>query len=1433
MVRFLLVGAYWAITRLTVGAVLLVTCLHFVLNSGPFPGTLTNLLKSVLPGTIEFSTLHISPIPWKVDILDVHISTPEGEEVITAGKVHVIMELAPLVRWVMGESGDLLEVAFRSARLEDYSCSITFDEEGELKFLRAFVWPPEPEPDPATPGKGSGPKVRLRFSQILAERGTFFMSFPEWDMEIQGISLETALMVRESGGGVLIRTPDLTFTGGVGHIRAAPGVAAVPRVVQLRAGRVRGFFFDKDWFRIAKANIALGGLDLETAGMLAFPRGEPLLYNATADISFHGDSPPVNTASIGTVHGPFRLQVKGRGDDRDPRFQARVTSPGLTFMGLPLGAVDAALEGGRDASGAYAFVASSLTAQPGGGEVSVSQLSLHPFGKKNDGHPVGEVNIEGKGIDLAGVLQSLGIPSPDRSIPVPRHLGGKIRALLSLGSEEDPDTSLDVSARLSGTLDSRSLMDGKDVSVSLKAGFRFGDGGPAIWVRDLSLRSGRDRIKGLGRLDLSTLTFTASGEVEKELGSLMGAFGSTGQGVARLRNIRASGRLDRPELSAKLSGSDLRIGEWAMDQVNAKIRLHRDDITVFDVGLKTPYGLATLGSATLGPLTAAPARMDLRVKALSVKRWNVLRFPGLRYMGFKGMGKVEVQQAELRLGRPLETLSGTGQIAFPLLGAMGKRFSRVSASLSAEKGRLEVSALDARFRKGTIGASGFVDFPSRQFDLKVQGDAIPLSAVAGTGASGSLKGNIDVTARAWGGLHDPALSGRVEATNLAVGEVHLDDLTLSARREPGGALLFSSDRFLPKILLDPASGLAWENGSFSALNLMFHFDRLTPQDIHPVIRQRTFWAQFTGSLWIHMGFGPGGTLQARLISPPDGLVVGFMDKELMVTNREKLEVVIHETQEMTVSGLALDDGSGILEVCGVVLDPDGKTKLLARGPVGLYWLRLLKDVFSVADGYVLLTGGPDGDRIHPPMGCQRHMVEGSGSVALGGTLWPVFQPELVGDITTGPVNFGIRNFAPAFQVQEGTKIVLSPSPDGRVLLDIQPENKLRGTVGDGRFALHGKVFVKGYVPNEGTLHLSGIDIRHSSAGNYFIVGNPDLVVRFDNMTESGSEHVEIAGNIQVTDGSYHRNFDMLQKAFSGVTGTRVAEEEGPPLATLAPWITGAKLNVTVTGSPFGVRTRLPFGSSELEMAIDLAVRGTVSKPEIWNRMEVQPGGKFIYNVVRREFEVLRGTLDFDGDVDRPQVDVTARTRVEYRGASIAEPRTSSRFSPDMTSDGFDDQGVIILLNISGRYPDLNLSLSSNTRDLDQNDLMYLALTGQTSLDATGGESAGFIDIGILTDDLTNLVTNLLLSPFVDAVRFGVNASGGVNAQVMAHMGSRIKFETQIMQEQGGSRYSAGFQMKLTDRFHLEGRLRAVEQSIDPSEVGRRYETKLRYRIPID
>jgi len=1419
---------YWVVTRLALGAVLLVTCLHFVLNSGPFPETLSSMLKSVLPGTLEFGSLQISPVPWKLNVLDVQIKTPGGENVVTAGTVRVTLDPVPLIRYLLGESGNLLEIRFRSVHLEDFSNTIAFDEDNNLEFLDAFVWPP----DPNKPGGGEGPEVHLTFNHIIGERGSFRIEFPQWDLSINGIVLDTSLFVNASDGEVRIRTPELTFLSGEGHIRAAEGVEHIPRTVQIGQGRVRNFAYDTDRFTIEHAKIELAGVGIEASGRLSFASAEPLAYGGWANLSFQDGCPTVHTATNGLVNGPFSVRVTAEGDYVDPRFDLDLSSPGLFVGGLDLGSVKMLARGGRDESGAYAFRFPSIVSLPGNGNVKLNSGLFHPFGRDVDPTPTAEARLRAKGVDLASVLRSLRVPRMPRMVPIPHRLGGRARVSLRLKSPETPHTIIDVSASLKGSLDPASVMDGRSASATLRADVSFKDARPTIKVRKLSISAGRDYVKGRGSLDLSKMTFAAHGEAAKEIGSLMSAVGSSGRGVVRLTDLDAGGSLGLPRVSATFDGSDLRIDGWSVAKTHGEVVLHDNRITVNRAEVKTPYGTVSLGTATLGPLLGAASSRRLVLHDLSGNRFNLTRLPPLAGLGLRGSGDLEIGHLELALTRPSKTLSGSGRVSFPLLGALDQRFSKARASFSASNGRIDFNDVALRLGIGEIRAFGTLDIAGSRFELTARGDSLPLSALAGLGKSGALQGTVDVEALAGGALSDPKIKGRCDVKGLQYDDFELDNFKISVNRNPGSDLMVSSDRFISKIRLDPRSGLTWNKDRFSGLFLALDLDRLTPQDIHSTLRKRDFWAQFTGRIEMFMGFGVKGRLKATVESPPDGLVLGFMDKTMTVTNRDNLELVIHDSGDVTVSGLALDDGSGILEVCGEVIDRDGETQLLARGPVGLYWFRFLKDVFSTARGYVLVSGSPGETGPGLPMGCPHYMRQGRGSAELSGSLWPVFQPSFVGKVTTGPIHMTFRRYPDAIKVMRGGHILFRRDDKGTVRARIPREHRLQGKLGEGDFLIHGEMSVNGLVPDSGVLNLSGTDIRYSSAGNYMVAGNPDIEARFENLTTSGLEDMELTGSILITGGSYHRDFDVLHKAFSGVMGERVAEREGPPLESVVPWLAGSRLDLTITGSQFGVRTRLPFGSSDLEMAIDLALKGTVAEPEVWNRMEVLPGGKFVYKVVRREFEVLRGAFDFDGDPAFPMVDVTARTWVEYRGTSTTEPSMSSRFTQDMTMTGF-DQGIEVTLNVSGRYPDLDISLSSNTRDLDQTDLMYLVLTGQTSLEAGSEESSSVIDLGLLTDDMTNLLTNLLLSPFVDAIRFGVTSAGGVNAEVMAHMGSRLKFQTNILKEEGASRYSAGFQIKLTNRLLMEGRMRAVEQSIDPSEVGRKYEMKLRYRIPVD
>ncbi len=1428
--RVFILAVYWALTRLTIYALLAVVSLYFVLNAGPFPALLSDALRSVLPGTLHFERLQVSPIPWKVDLLGVRIQTPDGRDVVTAGSLQVTVDLVPMVRFLAGRTDRLLEVAFRSVRLRDFWCEIAFDDQGDLEFLRAFVWPPEPETAPAPPG--TGPDVRLRFGHVIGERGRFHLSFPEWDLSLEDISLDTSLTIREDGR-VLIQAPVVTFSGGVGRIRAAPDVQEIPREVPLRASRVEGFDFDTDHFSIARARIALDGMDVDATGSLAFPSGELLAYDARVALTLPDGSPLLARATHDLVRGPMTLTVQGRGDEHDPRFHLALSSQGLQVAGLPLGALTLALDGGRIASGAgpYAFHGLTVTAESPWGAWRVTEAALYPFGSDPSRPGIeAHATLDADSLDLPRLVGALGVPSLPPVVPLPARAAVHVRAWGAVLAGEPRVYQADVSARIAGTLAGRSLLEGRDVHLAVASQVSWMPGspdpGPLVTVRDLSLRSGTDLVRARGAIDLGAGTLRASGVVEKDLASLCRAAGTACQGRLTLSDLSARGPLRLPTVVAGLHVRGLAVSDVGLQEARAALRLDRGTLTLDHVSADAQYGRAAVRSIRLD---LPPRRPRLVVEGASLTRINLMWVPALRPLGVRGSGEATLDHLELDLLDPVRSLALSGSVRLPMLMAYDRRFQAVAATVQATDGRIVVPSLTARlFGGGTLRSEVSLDLPRSEVFARVALADVPLPFVTGLGDS--LRGIVSLEASVAGPLGDPSLQADATIAGFSYNDISFGTITLAARRDPGGDLLVSSDRFFPKVHLDPTSGLAYRDGRFTALVVRADITDLSPQDLLPSLPERTFHALFTGHLDLSLGLGRGGTLRASLTSPAGGLTLHFFDREVTLRNQGRLEVAIRETGDVTLSGLALSDGQGTLRACGEVVDRDGRSRLLVRGPVPVVFLRHLKDVFSSARGDLHLGGLPGEPPPTLPAGCSAEMALGDGALEVLGSF---LSPVLRGSVRTDAVEVVVRHVPDPIAIEPGARILLHGDDQGRMTAALPADSPLRGRLGDGRFTVDGSASFQGFTPDSGALHLSGSGLRVASPGAYYLVLAPDVTARFSDMAspDPGVRRLVLAGRVDVTEGSYHRNFDVVRKAFSGVAGARVAERESAPLATRAPWLAGAGLDLAVTGSRLGVRSRLPFGSTDLEIALDLAVRGTVERPEVWNRVEVLPGGKVIYNVVRREFEVTRGTADFDGDPARPMLDVTARTTVDQSSAGTTQVVGGSRFEPETQTGSF-DQGVVVTLAVSGRFPDLDLSLTSNARDLDQTDLQYLLLTGTTQREAAEGRS-GLIDLGLVTEDMTNLVTNLFLSPFVDAIRFGVSPSGGVNAEVEAHLGTRLRFETQVLQETGGSRYRAGFQVRLSDRLYLEGRMRAVEQSTDPSEVGRRYEAKLRYRIPIE
>jgi translocation and assembly module TamB len=123
-----------------------------------------------------------------------------------------------------------------------------------------------------------------------------------------------------------------------------------------------------------------------------------------------------------------------------------------------------------------------------------------------------------------------------------------------------------------------------------------------------------------------------------------------------------------------------------------------------------------------------------------------------------------------------------------------------------------------------------------------------------------------------------------------------------------------------------------------------------------------------------------------------------------------------------------------------------------------------------------------------------------------------------------------------------------------------------------------------------------------------------------------------------------------------------------------------QLAITVNG-PDALRVRNNLAN--LSGDVDLTIRGSVARPVVFGKVNVNPGGSLVFN--DNKYEVLRGNLSFDnaGKID-PVIDLVAQTEI---------------------------QGFNVTLNLGGTFekPEVHFASDTNLADLE---IFSLVATGQ-------------------------------------------------------------------------------------------------------------------------
>ena len=139
--------------------------------------------------------------------------------------------------------------------------------------------------------------------------------------------------------------------------------------------------------------------------------------------------------------------------------------------------------------------------------------------------------------------------------------------------------------------------------------------------------------------------------------------------------------------------------------------------------------------------------------------------------------------------------------------------------------------------------------------------------------------------------------------------------------------------------------------------------------------------------------------------------------------------------------------------------------------------------------------------------------------------------------------------------------------------------------------------------------------------------------------------------------------------------------------------------------------------------------------QLYNRVELQPGGQVLYKVIRRDFELVGGTIDFSGDPGRPNLDLELQTEVTYVPAAATEDQAQ------------DERQVTVSIRVSGVPPGVQIEFwSKDSPNLTDADLQSLILTGRPR-----DESGSIQDRVGLSVDFGRLVNDIIKSPIVEAL----------------------------------------------------------------------------------
>lgn len=1429
----LVVLIYLIIARSFLFFTAVVVCLYFASGSDAVRRGVEVAVSEAIPGELEVGGLQWGPQPGSFSLVGIELKDPSGERVIAAPAIDLDLDLiatgAGLVRWASVD-GAPLSLGVRRLVLRNPTVNLITGPDGKMTLAAALSGPREEPKEPKA--KGPGPNIRVRDLSVIA--ADLKVQVPGTGVSIQGLDLKSQIVLG-SDGSTRIEMPmaqidalDLQLPEAV-----AANKDGSPFVLAGRDVRLKRVLWRDGLLEYTLRTEDLSGALLEARGELDLGPANPG-WAADLTLNMPLNSPILPTLSKRRALGPLNLKVNGGGSFEEVYAKVHVESPNLSVEGVSLSALslDLAVEPHTTGDGllTHRVHLPSLKASTLGGSVTIEEARFDPLGTRPepDGPPTeidtsfrARVLLEGlnpyaiAAVPKAGSMMAV-LPGPDGAVHMDATVSGGRRRLdgswfaavhlpkLQLGWKGLPGVPLAKEVSLSG-----------GASVSQRVG-PDGEAMLDLELEGLDLKSGSDRVELGGtatlprgeldlRLDLSSQRL---GPTLKKLGVPDVA------GRLSLESFQITGTVENPNAEGWVRLREARLAKLALGRIDGKVELRSGQLGLKRFALSAPWGRADFrgglkiwGDGWRDLSRSMPFSID-RLEAKKVAIHKLLRGSGVTTEVSLALRKITG-----KLSDPLRSLKGSGRLQTSSLVGGGERAKKVEATLRGDAREIALDDVLITLDGGqTIAASASLNKRRGTVKASLETDSLPFE-VLGAVARGvvPLKGSMSTELHVEGTLDKPMVIGTLGLESFAYGGVVLGDGVLNFTTRDDGAIdISASENFEGTEVLD-GSVLRLKGGALEQILFRLQATDADVFSVLPGIRIPDASLNLTGLVDVDIRPGdPEQVYQLRVDAQPNGMKLGLYDGEVQLENLSPLYIV-HDTEALTIEQATFGRGTKeSLSLCGR-LESSGGLDFQLGGELDLEMLHALRGSFSSLSGSFAISDDPTtghalgSDRCLSVKGDRLLWVHGSTS-----------DLKLSGRLRARRVALTPRGFGREIQLTDGSSVELRTGKGPGELRVVLPEHqpyRFRGSLDGGGLELVGEMVLKDMQPDRIELGFVGTDIFFSSPGEFNMTFNPDLTLTASDFGDEELRSVKLGGSVLITEGLYYKNFDQLAQALGTAGGGASTATYSQPVTERIPWLKNIELDLQVETPDFRVRSAFPMGQVELDTEFNLRAGGTLGNLQLYDQVKLQSGGQVLYKVIRRDFELVGGTIDFTGEPSRPRLDLELQTEVTYIPSAATEEQAQ------------DERQVTVSIRVSGVPPGVQIEFwSKDSPNLTDADLQSLILTGRPR-----DESGSIQDRVGLSVDFGRLVNDIIKSPIVEALNITVGAES-VTTRMIYRLGRAVRLKTRVVQEATETRVSAGFTFQLSDALSLEGALQRTDRSANPTQT---YEARFKYRIPLE